>query len=508
MRHTALEKDESLLEEDEKYVAYEDSSHIEFWTENRKQWTFMDQKRLVSIEHLFLRTMEFHNNDHSFRTTLGGQSILNVYAPCFNETVIETTFITTNGGIPRPTRVNMEDLQQFLDATSIPDNGLLWLQVKELCSLDKLSKRFGISSICSAGFLDMRAHTNVVVTYDGSAMLLTICTMYMELESAHMYKVYIYATRGLLISYERELMEDPDTVDKDKTACRDLVFEAVLRRMDLILPGCLEFGSLYLLYEIVLDSLFLSDSVLEFFSRSTSYLKPRVHKGLSYEDKLTILTKMHILHNSIMMLSKLLDRSTSVLHKFSDRNAAIFAVLNGNLLCPRFVPYWLEISDSYEFMQSCLQREESQLEAITQAMDAVTSVRANQTAMNLSLIATVFLPVTFLSGVFGMNFEKGGSYTDPLLNSPRGPLYFWLMCLVVLLLNVLYFIGNGWMTIRIDSLLSSRHNDLAAALSEERRRSMESAVVRRRRRRGAPVPATDIRDTSGGGVGIGGFSGV
>ena len=76
-------------------------------------------------------------------------------------------------------------------------------------------------------------------------------------------------------------------------------------------------------------------------------------------------------------------------------------------------------------------REESELHALTQAMDAVTSVRANQTAMNLTLIATVFLPMSFITGVFGMNFQTGVGYTFPLLNDPHGPTYFGLLCVLV-----------------------------------------------------------------------------
>ena len=38
---------------------------------NRPNWTLVDHKRLCSINELYNRSIEFHNNDHSFRATLG-----------------------------------------------------------------------------------------------------------------------------------------------------------------------------------------------------------------------------------------------------------------------------------------------------------------------------------------------------------------------------------------------------------------------------------------------------
>ena len=48
---------------------------------------------------------------------------------------------------------------------------------------------------------------------------------------------------------------------------------------------------------------------------------------------------------------------------------------------------------------------------LTAAMGLICSLQANNTATSLSLVATLFLPMTFLTGVFGMNFTVDGGYT-------------------------------------------------------------------------------------------------
>ena len=52
-------------------------------------------------------------------------------------------------------------------------------------------------------------------------------------------------------------------------------------------------------------------------------------------------------------------------------------------------------------------------------MGHISAIRAEKVSTNLSLIATVFLPITFLASAFGMNFEEDGGYTMEILNSAQ-----------------------------------------------------------------------------------------
>lgn len=68
----------------------------------------------------------------------------------------------------------------------------------------------------------------------------------------------------------------------------------------------------------------------------------------------------------------------------------------------------------------------------------------------LAVTGTIFLPLQFLTGVFGMNFstygkdgEGYGTNGNPrysrgldLLNQPGGAIWFWVMCVCALLFQV------------------------------------------------------------------------
>jgi magnesium transporter len=54
------------------------------------------------------------------------------------------------------------------------------------------------------------------------------------------------------------------------------------------------------------------------------------------------------------------------------------------------------------------------------------SHRTNQTMNRLAVVSTIFLPLTFLCGVYGMNFE-----VMPEIAWVHGYIYFWVLSGVI-----------------------------------------------------------------------------
>lgn len=61
----------------------------------------------------------------------------------------------------------------------------------------------------------------------------------------------------------------------------------------------------------------------------------------------------------------------------------------------------------------------------------------------LSIVSVVFLPITFIAGVYGTNFE-----ILPELAWRLGYLYFWMLCLGVSLLVLLIMLWCGMLALR------------------------------------------------------------
>lgn len=99
--------------------------------------------------------------------------------------------------------------------------------------------------------------------------------------------------------------------------------------------------------------------------------------------------------------------------------------------------------DLYDHTVQIIETTEADREMISDMLDIYVSSmsnRMNEIMKVLTMIATVFIPMTFLAGVWGMNFkympEIGQRWAYPA---------FWLLMLVIVILMLLYFRRKKWL---------------------------------------------------------------
>lgn len=73
-----------------------------------------------------------------------------------------------------------------------------------------------------------------------------------------------------------------------------------------------------------------------------------------------------------------------------------------------------------------------------------TSYRLNEVMRVLTVIATIFIPLTFLAGVYGMNFNTASSWNMPELSWRYGYLAFWGLCGAITGIMLIAFKRLGW----------------------------------------------------------------
>ncbi len=129
------------------------------------------------------------------------------------------------------------------------------------------------------------------------------------------------------------------------------------------------------------------------------------------------------------------------------------------------MPYFVDLSDSFLFTESCVQNVVNDLGRVGRELDAAMQLRTTNTSIILSLVATVFWPLTFISTVFGMNFAIGGGFTVDMLNSSQGVNLFIMMCVgesifmfifAMLCLALIFFALNSVWNIHIFIFLQTR----------------------------------------------------
>ncbi|WP_045115548.1 magnesium/cobalt transporter CorA [Plesiocystis pacifica] len=79
---------------------------------------------------------------------------------------------------------------------------------------------------------------------------------------------------------------------------------------------------------------------------------------------------------------------------------------------------------------------------------ARSSQRLNQIMQVLTIISTIFIPLSFITGLYGMNFDRGSRYNMPELGWDYGyPAILGLMALMVVA-QLVYFSRRGWLGVR------------------------------------------------------------
>ncbi|MBK6838607.1 MAG: magnesium/cobalt transporter CorA [Bacteroidetes bacterium] len=114
------------------------------------------------------------------------------------------------------------------------------------------------------------------------------------------------------------------------------------------------------------------------------------------------------------------------------------------------------LRDSYDHCIQILDLVESYKEVTASLMDVYhssVSNRLNQVMKVLTIISTIFIPLTFIVGLYGMNFAHLNPKTgDPLplnmpeLYSPYGYLGVCIAMVIIVIGQIYFFYKKGWLT--------------------------------------------------------------
>jgi magnesium transporter len=100
------------------------------------------------------------------------------------------------------------------------------------------------------------------------------------------------------------------------------------------------------------------------------------------------------------------------------------------------------LGDVYDHIEILRVQALSSLEQVSHMLDVYmnqVSNRMNQIMTTLTIFSAIFIPLSFVAGVFGMNFID-----FPILQDPNGMLYFGLICLLIPIGMVLFFKWRKW----------------------------------------------------------------
>lgn len=125
-----------------------------------------------------------------------------------------------------------------------------------------------------------------------------------------------------------------------------------------------------------------------------------------------------------------------------------------NMLTRNEIPYFKKttipyLRDLYDHIIQVIDTTETYRDIVSGLMDMYMSGmsnRMNEVMKVLTIIATIFIPLSFLAGVYGMNFDTSISPLNmPELASPYGYILFWILAIIIGGGLLLFFKKKKWL---------------------------------------------------------------
>ncbi|MFC2129482.1 magnesium/cobalt transporter CorA [Bacteroidota bacterium] len=305
-----------------------------------------------------------------------------------------------------------EDCFPYKDTT----NTVSWINIDGLHEIDVLSsigEHYGLHNLLLEDVLNTKHRPKVEEFDDHLFLTLKMLGISSDGESIITEQVSFVLGKGWVISFQEY---EGDVFDNLYIRLRDNKGNFRKRAADYLM---------YRFVDTIVDNYFY---VTEHFSEAIDILEEKVLKSQEME--------------TLEEIQKYKKQLSSLRKSISPlREAVLFLQKDaGNIIDESTTRY---LTDVYEHIIQVNETIESQREAVANIMDLYlsgVSNKMNSIMQVLTIIATIFIPLTFIAGIYGMNFVN-----IPELNWKYGYFAVWGVMLVVIIIMLLYFRRKRWL---------------------------------------------------------------
>lgn len=174
------------------------------------------------------------------------------------------------------------------------------------------------------------------------------------------------------------------------------------------------------------------DNYLEVVDQIETKIEKLEHLVLKNVAKSTVLQEIESEKRKLMDLRKTAQPMRELLTQFEQTDHHLFDKSNGH--------YFLELKGTCMSLMDDIDVQKQILEGMDNLYYAVQGQRMNEIMKVLTIITVIFIPLTFIVGVYGMNFEN-----MPELKWKNG--YYYTLGLMTIVAGILIFVfyKRGWL---------------------------------------------------------------
>jgi magnesium transporter len=320
----------------------------------------------------------------------------------------------------RATRMKIDDpaiIKEYLKTDSVS-----WIDVLGLGNLstwDALSSVFNLHRLLVEDIVNVPQRPKIEHFQDQLSIVAIMVVLNSERTGFNKEQVSLILGKNYLLTVQEEPLED--------------CFHGVRKRIEIDRGMIRQQGADYLAYcllDAIVDGFF---PVLEYYGEIIEELEDEV---MSNPDRST-LTKIHHVRRELLTLRRAI---------WPQRDAINSLIRDGSHLISSEVQIYLR--DCYDHTVQVMDMVETYRELATGLMDVYLSAvsnKMNEIMKLLTVVSAIFIPLTFIAGVYGMNFSREKSP----LNMPERDWYWgYPACLALMLTTagglVFFFWKRGW----------------------------------------------------------------
>ena len=208
--------------------------------------------------------------------------------------------------------------------------------------------------------------------------------------------------------------------------------ERILRKKPLILKGREDF-LLYRILDAIVDNYI---AVIEDFEDKMDEIDEEVLEKPTGQT----IEKVRMLIRQIRHVHRIVRGQRDVVDKLERSDTP--------LIKPETRIYFRDVYDHTISLLDSMENIRENAEGALEVYHSSLANKMNEIMKVLTIIATIFIPLTFITGIYGMNFQGGGMdkpLNMPELYSPYGYLSIMVVMAAISICMLIYFNRKGWL---------------------------------------------------------------
>ncbi len=314
---------------------------------------------------------------------------------------------------------HLDPSPQEIAAAVKQDVGVVWVDVQgdPAGVMQRLAQTYNLSSAIQEALLDETARSRLLESRDVFAVVVNAIGFDEQAEDALVSKLDIVFGKGFVLTLHREAADWLDklwsSAHKD-AGSENVMGRGVARLLHVIIDTLVD------TYFPVIDRL---DDLIDQLEDATVNDTSNAVQVRLFRMKRAVATLRRVISPQVELTNSLITRT-------------------GDLIPREVEPYFADVRDHTLRVFEMLDSYRDLLSGLLDVYLTTVSNRLNVVMKQLTIIATIFMPITFVTGVFGMNFGH-----MPQVDHDGG-LNFWIVLVGMAILTaaqIWYFRKRGWM---------------------------------------------------------------